>query len=169
MSYAIRPAGTGDWAEAREIRLRALQEAPTAYGSSYAREITFTEQDWRERLATAYTYLASGPDGAVVGTVTGVWMQDGDVYLVAMYVAPTARGGGLAHALIDKVVGVTARRAGSRVVLRVTEGNDTAERCYRRYGFRPTGRRITGETALGLTEQEFAYAVGKAETVGAGD
>ncbi len=167
MSFSISLAAVDEWAAVRDLRLRALQESPTAYASTYAREIAFTDLDWQERLATAHTYLARDPDHEVVGLVTGLWCRDGDVALLGMYVAPAARGSGCADALIDAVVDLTRRRGGIRVVLQVTDGNVRAERCYRRHGFSPTGRRFARDPDP--AEIEFALPLVDTVDVGARD
>lgn len=156
MDRMISRANIDDWPRARDIRLRSLLEAPQAYGSSYEREIAFSNTDWEERVATAHTYLAiEGQE--TVGTATALWTRDGDMHLVAMYVVSQARGTGCAHELIDAVVSVAERRGALRVVLGVAEGNDRAARCYARYGFVPTGRRLSSTNRPELTEIEYDY------------
>lgn len=125
MSSMIIMAGPEQWPLYRDIRLRSLEEAPSAYGSSYDREIQFTNDDWEERVATAPTFLALGDDGRVVGTAAALWTRDGDLHLMAMYVAPAARGTGTAHQLIDAVVGVAERRGADRVLLKGHRGQRT--------------------------------------------
>lgn len=169
MSSMIIMAGPDDWPRYRDIRLRSLQESPTAYGSSYEREIGLTDADWAERLANAPTFLALADDGSVIGTATAFWTGDADLHLLAMYVAPVARGTGPAHQLIDAVVGVAERRRADRVVLQVTEGNEAAASCYRRYGFVATGRTSTRAAAPPLTELEYAYPLRRHVGVGAAD
>lgn len=158
MSISILAAGPKDWAAVRALRLRALQEVPAAYGSTYAAELRLSEADWQERLATAQTYLALDAN-LVVGMVTAIWARNADMHLDGMYVAPPARGSGGAQALIEAVVELTQWRGGDRVVLQVTEGNAPALRCYEQFGFVSTGRRWPRERDPDLVEIEYAYPV----------
>jgi hypothetical protein len=45
-SVAVRVIDVSAWRTMRDVRLAALQDAPGAFGSSYEREIAFTEDDW---------------------------------------------------------------------------------------------------------------------------
>lgn len=58
----IRGIAEDDGALWRDIRLRALQDTPRAFGSTYEREVLFTEADYRARLTG---------DGAAALAVTG--------------------------------------------------------------------------------------------------
>ena len=49
----VRVAEPDDWATWRELRLRALQDSPSAFGSTYERERAFDETAWRERMQAA--------------------------------------------------------------------------------------------------------------------
>lgn len=167
MKTTIIDAGLEDWQLLRTIRLQSLQEVPAAYASTYERELAFTDLDWQERLATARTYLAVDAAGAAVGTATALWLRNGEMALVGMYVAPEHRGTGCAQALIEAVVELTRRRHGLRVTLQVMDGNDRAARCYERFGFTQTGRQRTSERDAGAPEIEYAYPLADApEDVG---
>lgn len=138
MPLTVRAASEPDWADLRDLRLQALTETPLAFGSTLARELAFTESDWRGRASRAGQVLA-WVDDVLVGTAVGV--PEGDiVHLAGMYVDPTQRGQGCADRLIETVI-ENARLAGAgRVLLWVTEVNLVAERCYTRHGFVRTGR-----------------------------
>jgi GNAT superfamily N-acetyltransferase len=162
MSVQIVTARPSDWWAYRELRLRSLQESPDAYGSTYAYEADFSPEVWQQRLAGATTYLAV-PDGdrqAPIGTVTGLATdEDGNLPIVAMYVLPDRRGSGCAHLLLDAVADLGRQRESRRLVLCVTDLDGPAGRCYRRYGFVPTGNRHPLARDPDVVEVELAYAL----------
>lgn len=153
-------AAAADWAAYRQIRLRALREAPDAYCSTYDRERSFAEEVWRDRMAAGRTYLARDRNGTLVGTATGVPGEDDAYEVVAMFVAPQARGRGCAEQLLDAVADRAREAEAERLVLHVTDGNESARRCYTRYGFTETGRQWPMERNPGLTEVELALPLG---------
>lgn len=142
----LRRLEPDDWAEMRDIRLAALQDAPTAFGSTYAREIAFTEADWRKRLTNpeAVTFLADhaefgdGPIGIAGGYVNP---DTALPELVAMWVRPDARGRGAAVELVEAVVTWAKSLGVDRIQLWVAESNPAALKLYQRCGFTLTGER----------------------------
>ena len=159
MQLRIRRGEPDDWPVYRDIRLRMLQEAPDAYGSSYAVEAGFPESLWRQRVGNPLLFLAVDERDEVVGTATGLPETDGAVQVVAMYVAPEARGQGCAGRLLDAVAAAARRRGANRLVLHGTAGNRAATRRYTRYGFSRTGRAWPMERKPELTEVELALAL----------
>ena len=106
----IRAAEPSDWEAVRDIRLRSLREEPDAYESEYQTEARFEPDQWKQRLATASSYLAFDDDHALVGIATGLVTGDGDTYVVGMYLTPEARGSGCARQLLDAIAELTVRR-----------------------------------------------------------
>jgi ribosomal protein S18 acetylase RimI-like enzyme len=153
----IRPAEPADWEAVRDIRLRSLHDEPDAYASDYETEARFEPDMWKQRIATASSYLAFNDDHDLVGMATGIETGDGDRYVVGMYVAPEARGLGCAHQLLDAIADLSVRRQGKRLVLEVAESNIRAARTYRSYGFVETGRRRTLDRDPCITEIELEY------------
>lgn len=140
MSITVRRATVDDWETVRDIRLAALQEAPYAFGSTYARERDFDEETWRGRLSNpdGPTFLAFDGDNAV--GIDGVHTEGDDRILVAMWVTPGARRAGVGAALTDAVCDWAKAQGDTRVYLGVAEDNDPARRLYERLGFRMTGK-----------------------------
>lgn len=161
METRIRLATADDWSAYRQIRLRMLAEAPDAYGSRHADEVRFAEARWRERAANPLLVLAYA-DAGLVGTATGLARPDDDVMVVAMYVAPEARGQGIAERLLDALAAAARERGAHRLTLHVTGGNRSATHCYTRYGFTSTGRSWPMERDPELVEIELALALASA-------
>jgi ribosomal protein S18 acetylase RimI-like enzyme len=140
----IEQAHISDWPRTRAIRLRALADAPDAFGSTLEREQGFSDDDWRQRLARAdaATFLAS-IDGRDVGIAVAAASGEGDAELYAMWAAPEARGKGVGDNLVRSAVAWARERGFKRISLGVSDRNVPAIRLYARHGFEPTGERGT--------------------------
>lgn len=136
----VRRVGVEDWEAIRDLRLRALTDSPTAFGSNLPRELAFGEDDWRRRAGNGGWFVAFDAADRTVGLVCGV-RGEGCHEVVSMWVDPAARGGGVGARLLDAVRGWAVGEGASTLVLGVTEGNDAARRLYVRSGFAPTGNR----------------------------
>ncbi|MCP3801632.1 GNAT family N-acetyltransferase [Allokutzneria sp. A3M-2-11 16] len=130
----IRRAGSEEWEQYRDVRLAALAEAPYAFGSTLAREEPFTETQWRGRLSRGVTYLGYS-SGALSALASGTSSRE----LVSVWAAPSARGTGLAAAVVEAVL---AWAAPSPMTMWVAEDNTAAVRFYVRLGFSFTGDRV---------------------------
>ena len=69
----VRTAAAEEWQVLRDIRLEALLDAPTAFGSTHSKQAAYVEADWRRRISRGATFFAfaSGdgatPDGLAIG------------------------------------------------------------------------------------------------------
>ena len=124
----------------RAIRLRALEDSPHAYGSTYEQTVALTDADWRASFDAATPFIAEGAAGTALGLARYRGGDDPEVaHLISMWVAPEARGTGIGDALIAQVVSFASVHGAAVVRLDVVEGNDPAIRLYERNGFRLTG------------------------------
>jgi ribosomal protein S18 acetylase RimI-like enzyme len=138
----VREVTSNDWETLRDVRLTALRDAPDAFGSTYAREAAFTEQQWRGRISDdKVTYFAYLPDNPEPAGLAGAYVADGVANVVSMWVRPSARGNGIGEALIGATADWAKARDHAALVLWVTESNTPARALYDRCGFAPTGER----------------------------
>lgn len=142
----VRRFAPDEWQLYRDLRLRALQESPDAFGSTFAHEVGRTDEEWATRLSRG---AHSSRDLPLVAEVNGescglAWVRIGEdspaiAHLYQMWVAPDRRGQGVGRALVECAVS-WARSVGAReVVLDVTCGNSDAVRLYEGAGFAPSG------------------------------
>jgi GNAT superfamily N-acetyltransferase len=138
----VREVTPDDWETMRDVRLAALREAPSAFGSTYAREAAFAEEQWRGRINDrSVTYLAYLPDNPEPAGLAGAYVAGGVANVVSMWVRPSARGSGVGEALIGAIADWAKARDHDSLVLWVTESNTPARNLYDRCGFAPTGER----------------------------
>lgn len=137
----VRVLTADDWHLWRDLRLAALTGAPAAFGSRLADWQGAGEDRWRQRLSLDGSHnLVAFLDGEAVGMASGAAADHaGVVELVSMWVAPVARGGGVADALVAAVERWAHTSGARELRLTVMEGNDRAAALYRRHGFVDSG------------------------------
>ena len=150
----------------KAVRLRALQDSPRAFSSTYARELQLPDEEWIARTSRwngekAILYLAMDRD-APCG-IAGV-MRDEDqpsvALLISMWTAPTHRKSGVGRMLVNQVLAWCRTREVCTLRLLVTSGNDGAERFYERLGFSRTGRTEPYPVDPTMVEHEMSRPVG---------
>lgn len=141
----LRVAAT-DAARLKQMRLAALLDAPSAFGSTYESEASRPDDEWVQRAVAG----SQGHDRATffaqlhesdVGLVGGHREQPGSsiVELVSMWVAPHVRGQRVGALLVDAVKNWAIETNAMSVSLWVTRGNTPAEHLYQSKGFVATG------------------------------
>ena len=134
-----------DWARYRAIRLRALADAPDALARTLAEETGFDPTRWQARLGADAATFVTVVDRQDCGLATGApWPgRPGVAGLFGMWVAPSARRGGVGLALIRAVAGWAQGAGFTRLALNVGNANARAIALYDRAGFVATGRTST--------------------------
>jgi ribosomal protein S18 acetylase RimI-like enzyme len=129
----------------RDIRLRALQDAPMAFGSTYAREAAFDRAVWEQRVRAnaagerSVGFVAEPRAGMAVGAIHE---HEPDIaHLYGMWVAPEARGAGAGRVLVGAVIAWAADRGARLLRTTVEVSNGPATALYTAAGFVDTGRR----------------------------
>jgi ribosomal protein S18 acetylase RimI-like enzyme len=125
-----------EWEIWKQARLRALADAADAFGSSLAEWETADERGWRERLEDVPFNVVAVDGDVVVGQASGTGLYDANrIELISMWVAPDARGLGVADSLISAVVGYGSGVGATALRLSVRRANHRAIRFYQRVGF----------------------------------
>ncbi len=145
----IRFLNSQDVTAYQALRLQALQESPTAFGSSYEQEACLPITDFAARLSP--NDPVSGVFGAFDDTqdrligMLGFSRESrlkrahiGNLW--SMYVVPEFRSRGVGSALLDAALSY-ARGLGvlRQIVLSITASNLAASSLYRSRGFQPFG------------------------------
>jgi dihydropteroate synthase len=142
VGLTVRAARPSDWATLRDVRLRALADAPDAFGEVLGAAERYTEADWRDRCndrpdaLRLLAFLDDRPIGMMVVVTAG-----GCANVYAMWVAPEARRRGAGRALVAAGLAWARQRAALDVTLHVSTTQPAARLLYERCGFVATGAR----------------------------
>jgi len=143
----VRRLRRDEWRRLRDIRLRALADAPGALGEFLEEERGFPAEYWQSiaedtHQADGRVCVVAEEDGLLVGMVGGDFRPDDRaVHLVALWVEPAVRGRGVGRALVDALVVWARERAAGRVELWVVDDNPAAAAVYESAGFVSSGTR----------------------------
>jgi GNAT superfamily N-acetyltransferase len=143
-TLTIRRSGRDDWRDLRTIRLEALADTPSAYGSTYEENLTWSDAQWKQSSSNRLYYLAFRDD-VIVGMVSGGFndAHPGTRWLYGMYVTASERGTGTAVRLVASVCDWATGNGADQLYLHVTSSVVRARAFYTKIGFRPTGETFT--------------------------
>jgi ribosomal protein S18 acetylase RimI-like enzyme len=123
------------------VRLRALLDAPTAFGGTYERESKLSDEAWIER-AVAFKgeqrvgYLAM--DQQLPCGIIGAYLGEADpqiAHVIMMWVTPSYRRSGVGGSLVNAIRAWAGHRCVRELQLMVTSVNLGAIRFYEKIGF----------------------------------
>lgn len=160
----IEPIARENMGVFRTVRLHALRDSPSAFGSTYAREADFSESEWLARVERwsgekGVGFLAM--DGQTPCGIAGALLESEDgsrAQLVSMWTSPLYRRKGVGRLLVNAVFDWARQREVKMLSLMVTSGNDSATRFYERLGFAMTGRTEPYPNDPAMLEYEMARA-----------
>jgi ribosomal protein S18 acetylase RimI-like enzyme len=163
----IRRVHKEDAARLREIRLRALHDAPYAFSSWFEREAEYPPDVWERRAADSEAAVDSAVFVAVdaerwFGMAGGYFPTGGReaATLWGLWVAPAVRRQGVAGHLVEAVAGWAMSRGVARLELSVTDRAHAAAALYHRLGFTETGERRPLASEPSVTEIFMARVLG---------
>ena len=159
---SIRPIQAAEWPRVRDIRLRALEDSPDAFGSTLAREQSFADHVWAERTEqwatglSATAFVAETGAGWVGFVMTRLEREDANrAGLYGLWVDPAWRAVGVGLALTQAVIDWARRREARLLTIEVVTSNAAAIQLYRRAGFRETGKTFAMPRKPSLIEIEM--------------
>ena len=129
----------------RALRLRALADAPTAFGSTLAEAQAHPQEYWERRaresaVAETSAIFVAEENGHWYGIAGSFIHRDHPhtVRLVSMWVDPIRRRSGVGSALVEAVLQWARGREAECLQLWVTDANHAARSLYTRHGFAET-------------------------------
>jgi RimJ/RimL family protein N-acetyltransferase len=142
--FTIRRLTAADAAAFRELRLDHLSQHPTGAGAAWHDEVNQPLAWFEQRIADNATFGGFLSDGDKLAGMAGLVVPSGRKMrhkgmLAGMYVAPAARGTGMARAVVDALLAY-ASGVVEEVHLRVDPDSEPAIRLYRAAGFEQYGR-----------------------------
>src|ERR1700732_2441882 len=120
----------------KAVRLRALRDAPHAFGSTYAKEAQLTDSDWITRVERWNGENGAGflaMDGDTACGIAGSFLDQIDrtrAHLISMWTAPAYRKRGIGRLLVNNVLNWARGRKACILQLMVTSNNESAIRFY---------------------------------------
>lgn len=138
-----------EWARYKALRLEALQDTPSAFGTAYREAAADPDSSWIERLQKSEKrdkswLLFAEAEGQLVGMV-GAYVDKLEntrhrAHIIAVYVTPRMREKGIARALGEALMREIAKDPQIIALdLDVTAGNTAAEELYKKLGFKEVG------------------------------
>lgn len=124
----------------RDLRLRAIADAPNAFGQPLEEARGRPESEWHRSArqssqGASRTWLIAEVDAATVGLVQGRKRRPGTMLLFSMWVDPEVRRLGVGRLLIERLEDWGRSWGGRETILWVLGANTSAIEFYRDLGF----------------------------------
>ena len=160
MSETVRRLGPQEWRLLREVRLRALADAPYAFGSTREEEAAREVEWWMASVTRLGWFVAVNGTEATGLIAAKPCEEGGDHHVISTWVAPERRGSGVAQQLVAAVVTWASDHGASGLVLDVAENNPRAWRFYEKAGFVATGAAKPLRSHPGVSTHEMRLELG---------
>ena len=162
MNISLKLLNEDDWRQFSEIRLKALQTDPSVFGSNYALESEFTEDDWRGRLRSENSaiFMILANETPIGMTGISVFRDDPTgktAILWGSWLDPEFRQKGLSKLMYEaRLEWARARPSIERIIVSHRASNVASKYANQKHGFVFTG---THEKSWpdGATEDEVCY------------
>ena len=141
-SEVVNRIRSDQWRILKDVRLRALEEAPDAFGTTLVEGQKRTDRDWQDMARDHATLADRAYFMAYVGDnscgMAGCYRTASDVVmLTAMWVAPEFRGQKIGEQIVRAVIKWAGAGGASTIEAWVSE-NNPARIFYQKIGFEET-------------------------------
>lgn len=130
-----------DWEIFRNLRLEAISEDQSAFGTSFEEDRAQPEEIWRERIVNTLFAFVDGVPAGLVGHVRQPRIKQRHiVHVVGFYVKPEYRGMGIGNQLLKVMMDKIRSYPGvTKVSLGVNTPQLAALKIYQNFGFEIVG------------------------------
>jgi ribosomal protein S18 acetylase RimI-like enzyme len=150
------------WPEFRDLRLRALDTEPAAFGQTLATARDYPDELWKSRLLDVLenrSWIVFAEVGGSLVGMLGAFQSEDDLErrnatIWGVYVDLVARGKGISTAMLEKLLSQLQGAGLLTATLAVNKEQAAAVRLYERAGFRITGHE-TVTLGDGLPHEEY--------------
>jgi ribosomal protein S18 acetylase RimI-like enzyme len=155
----------------KAIRLAAILDSPSAFGSTYAKESLLSDADWVKRAADWSSHRSIGYLAMEEGRACGIaaaFLNEHDptkAHVISMWIAPSHRRHGIGGLLIEAINAWAESRGAQRLELMVTSNNIAALDFYQRIGFSKTGNTEPYPNDSNLFEYEMHRPITKPDRI----
>ncbi|WP_144036539.1 GNAT family N-acetyltransferase [Sphingobacterium psychroaquaticum] len=157
--YTLEHMVPSQWELYKSIRLEALQTNPEVFGSNYAKEVLYTQENWVSFLAdSTRAIFGLWRQGEIVG-LTAVALHRDDptkAILYSTFIKEEHRARGLSRLFYEARIEWARSQGCAAVVVSHRQGNDASMAANQRYGFIYTHTEQT-QWPDGTVDDELMY------------
>jgi len=155
-----------DWQEYKKIRLDALQNAPQAFGSSYADNREKPDSYWQSRLADAAngngSWLLFAKENQQLVGMIGAFIEENEpdtASIISVFVTGEARGKKISKMLMSAIITELKNKGIKTAQLTVNTNQLPALNLYKSFGFQVV--RIDKQQRMGNGEYVDEFVMEK--------
>ena len=140
--FETKKLSSADWEKFKELRLKALQSDPQAFGGTYESEVSHDQEYWKTLLDNPERcFFAAEHQNTLIATAGAKKIQDRDsaYAIIGVYTSPEFRGKGVSSRLISLVEDEVKNRGIKQLELWVNAEQEHAVASYKKAGFAVTG------------------------------
>jgi len=125
--YKIERIAPSQWQDYKLIRLEALKTNPELFGSSYAKEVLYSQDDW---IALYHLDLLIGLSGVVLNRD-----NQSEAILISSFIKEAYRGRGLSQLFFQARIEWARQKECAQVIVSHRVGNEASKAANQRCGF----------------------------------